>query len=142
MFFLNTKEQNYNWSEISIDWESKQKFMVSLALCKSGQEDCQEFFKYLLKAGIPLSLWNRHSNLEFTEVKRQFSKLITSSSLRNQSQLLQEVRRLRQKAHNQVSDEEAKNSLGYHLGVLCEHPERIPSWYNHSQGGDMLVGSN
>ena len=136
--YLNMKEPEYNWDKISTDWERNQIFAVNLAGYQSGEEKCQEFFKYLLKAGIPISLWNRYSHFEFAAVKKQFSKLITSSSLQHQSRLLQEIHRLRRDAHNEQNEEESKKSLGYHLGVLCEHPQRIPSWYNYPQGGDAL----
>jgi hypothetical protein len=54
------------------------------------------------------------------------------------SKLLQKVLEVRRDAH----DRQEQAALGYHLGFLCEHGDRIPSVLNPYQGGDLLIGSD
>jgi hypothetical protein len=112
--------------------------VVNLAGGLTCSQNQEEFFYSLLRAGIPMSLWNRSPDLDCDRVKEKFSNLLTRDCLKNLGSLFQKIQDLRIDAHDE--ELEAKAFLGYHLGFLCDRPDRIPSClrleYQSLQGTD------
>jgi hypothetical protein len=128
------------WDEFSkaIEWEDSQKLAVN-ATGNLSKNECQEkFFECLLRGGIPVSLWHVCPQLSCIEVRETFCQILNHDSLQDLSKLLQKVLEVRRDAH----DRQEQAALGYHLGFLCEHGDRIPSVLNPYQGGDSLFGSD
>jgi hypothetical protein len=128
------------WDEFSkaIEWEDSQKLAVNATGNLSKNECQQKFFECLLRGGIPLSLWHRCPQLNSLQVREQFQNILKVDVLQDLNKLLQKVLKVRRDAH----DKHQQIALGYHLGFLCEHGDRIPSVLNPYQGGDSLFGSD
>jgi hypothetical protein len=122
---LDSLEACKSWKKLVTEWNRNNKLVVNLAgglTCNHNQE---EFFFSLLRAGVPISLWNRSADLDCDHVKQKFSDLLTRDCLKNLGNLFQKIQDLRIDAHDE--ELEAKAFLGYHLGFLCDRPDRIPS---------------
>jgi hypothetical protein len=120
------------------EWEKSQKLAVTATGTLSKNECQQKFFECLLRGGIPLSLWHRCPQLNSLQVGEQFQNILKVDVLQDLNKLLKKVLEVRRDAH----DKHQQIALGYHLGFLCEHGERIPSVLNPYQGGDLLIGSD
>ena len=134
--YVSCIDRDCNWDEMLDKWEQQQKISVNLtcSLPVDGRE--KNFFLYLLKAGIPLSLWNRCSEFTCEKVEEEFNEMLNFASLANLFQLYKNIHQKRRDAHNKKK--KASQYLGYHLGCLCDHPYRIPSSLNPYNGGDRL----
>ncbi|MFN9515826.1 MAG: hypothetical protein ACK6AZ_08430, partial [Pseudanabaena sp.] len=135
---LDSLEACKNWRKLVTEWNRKDKLVVNLAGGLTCSQNQEEFFYSLLRAGIPMSLWNRSPDLDCDRVKEKFSNLLTRDCLKNLGSLFQKIQDLRIDAHDE--ELEAKAFLGYHLGFLCDRPDRIPSClkleYQSLQGTD------
>lgn len=135
---LDSLEACKNWRKLVTEWNRKDKLVVNLAGGLTCSQNQEEFFYSLLRAGVPMSLWNRSPDLDCDHVKEKFSNLLTRDCLKNLGSLFQKIQDLRIDAHDE--ELEAKAFLGYHLGFLCDRPDRIPSClkleYQSLQGTD------
>ncbi|MCA6621510.1 MAG: hypothetical protein IM542_02755 [Pseudanabaena sp. M165S2SP1A06QC] len=135
---LDSLEACKNWRKLVTDWNRNDKLVVNLAGGLTCYQNQEEFFYSLLRAGVPMSLWNRSPDLDCDHVKEKFSNLLTRDCLKNLGSLFQKIQDLRIDAHDE--ELEAKAFLGYHLGFLCDRPDRIPSClkleYQSLQGTD------
>jgi len=121
---LDLLDDCYNWDKFSTDWHKNKKLAINLAGGLPQDEKQQEFFYSLLRGGVPLSLWNRCPHFDRDDASKTLNNLIALDSLQNLSNLFAKVRDLRVEAHDER--EKAKDYLGYHLGFLCDRPDRIP----------------
>lgn len=137
LLYLDCIDCQCNWDEMLDNWRKKQKISVNVTCSLPVDGTEQTFFLYLLKAGIPLSLWNRSPNFNCEKVKEEFNKILNLSSLRNPIKLYQSIQYKRREAHNKKGN--ASKYLGYHLGFLSDNPHRIPSILDYRKGGDNLV---
>ncbi|MGK7875597.1 MAG: effector-associated domain EAD1-containing protein [Xenococcaceae cyanobacterium] len=117
--------ESCNWDELAMNLEYEEKLgvKISCALPKSEGER-EKLFIAILAGGVPLALWTRCSQLPNFNLADELDKLLTWECLNNLSQLYTSVWKLRRQAH--IKGEEAKNYPGYHLGLLCDNPHRIP----------------
>ena len=126
---LDSIEDGCNWDKLSTDWSRNNKLAVNVAGGLPHQEEMQqEFFLGLLRGGVPFSLWNRCPELACKDdIKEQINSLITLDCFKDLRNLFKKVWDLRIDAHDE-GETAAKDYLGYHLGFLCDHPDRIPSF--------------
>ena len=119
-----------NWEEVAYSWDTDEKLGIKLLCClPSAKNDLREnFFKAVLDGGILVALWSRCDELPHVNLKDALNNILSCSCLKNLNQLYKSVARLRQEAHTKKNN--APNYLGYHLGVLCDEPRRIPSYLN------------
>ena len=122
---LDSLEACKNWRKLVTDWNKKDKLVVNLAGGLTCNQNQEEFFYSLLRAGVPMSLWNRSADLDCDHVKQKFSDLLTRECLNNLGSLFKNIQDLRIDAHDEAL--EPKAFLGYHLGFLSDRPDRIPS---------------
>ncbi len=116
---------NCNWEKLVNNLEFQQRVGLKLTCClPESDEKKKELFIAILKGGVPLVLWTRSNKIAKVEVERQFDRLLTFTSLQDLNTLFKLVRQLRAKAH--AEGEKAKDYLGYHLGFLCDDPNRLP----------------
>jgi hypothetical protein len=111
-------------SELSTGWDKNENLSVNLTGGLTQTEDKKKFFEEILISGVPFSLWNRCSHLDCNDVKQVFNSLMTLDSLQDLSNLFEKVLCLRREAHRK--GEKAPDYLGYHLGFLCDRPDRVP----------------
>ena len=117
-----------NWRELLLAWEEKKKISVNITCCLQEDENSEKFFQYLLRGGIPICLWNRGSNLISNEVEKEFKQIMTINARGTLNDIHKAVHSLRKHAH--VKGNQANKYIGYHLGFLLDHPDRIPSCIN------------
>lgn len=124
---LDSIEEACNWDKLSTDWSRNNKLAVNVAGgLPHREEKQQEFFLSLLRGGVPFSLWNRCPELACKDdIKEQIISLITLDCLSDLRNLFQKVWDLRIDAHDE-GETTAKDYLGYHLGFLCDRPDRVP----------------
>ena len=129
--YLSCIEKQCNWEKLLLNWNRKEMASVNLT-CKLPQDDRKNnFFLYLLKGAVPISLWNRNSDLSCKDIEKKFNKIINLDSFKEINKLYQAVHKLREDAHVE-GEERASEFIGYHLGFLCDHPNRIPATFNNS----------
>ncbi|MEL7409139.1 MAG: hypothetical protein AAFN00_19695, partial [Cyanobacteria bacterium J06558_2] len=89
----NCINQDQNWDALREEWDKANIVSVNLtcSLPNDGRE--QNFFLYLLIAGIPLSLWNRSSELIYTEVETEFLLILNWAILNNPIELHKKIRK-------------------------------------------------
>ena len=87
-----------------------------------SNEEKKELFIAIIRGGVPIALWTRCNN--FPDIEEGFDKLLTVNSLPDLSDLYESVWDLRKTAHAQL--DKSQNYLGYHLGILCDNPNRVP----------------
>ncbi|MFN6499160.1 MAG: hypothetical protein RMX65_019470 [Nostoc sp. DedQUE01] len=125
-FSSNFSWQTCNLKEFENDWDSKKSLGIKVTCDLPIDKEAKiKFFIALIRSGVPMSLWTRCSTIpylqtEFDEIFLNETKIITDLS-----NLCESIWNLRKKAHAK-QDEEKQNYLGYHLGFLCDNPDRIP----------------
>ena len=134
---VNCINQDLNWDNLCEEWNSNNIVSVNLTctLPSDGRE--QNFFRYLLIAGIPLSLWNRSSDLIYTDVEEEFRLILNWAKLNNPIELHQSIYTQRNDAH--LQGDNAVEYLGYHLGFLLDNPDLVPTVFDVENGGEPLL---
>lgn len=85
----------------------------------------RELFIAIIRAGLPIFLWTRCCS--HPDIESEFNQFFTSNSepVSDVNNLVEYVWNIRKEAHAK-KDNEKNNYLGYHLGFLCDNPDRIP----------------
>ena len=117
---------NCNFKGLANNWQNDDKNISGVNIICGLPENYKlkrQLFTSIIRAGIPICLWTRDNNLP--NIENQFNEIFTCKleSLDNLDTLLKSVLRIRKKAHAQTNKEKY---LGYHLGFLCDNPDRIP----------------
>ncbi|MDZ8078681.1 MAG: hypothetical protein RMX35_06190 [Nostoc sp. DcaGUA01] len=118
--------ENCNLKEFENDWDSKKSLGIKVTCdLPIDKEAKTKFFIALIRSGVPISLWTRSTAIpnldtEFNEIFVDQTEIIADLS-----NICESIWKLRRKAHAK-KDEEKQNYLGYHLGFLCDNPDRIP----------------
>ncbi|NJN07460.1 MAG: hypothetical protein HC815_05525 [Richelia sp. RM1_1_1] len=123
-------------------WEDK--LALNITGCFSEIENHEIIFNCLLRAGIPISLWHNCPSLTCDEIRQKLEDILNLNSLIKTHILLKSIWRTRQKAHDEFNCQnqqvEAINYFGYSLGLLYDHPYRVPTKFNYAQGSDAFIG--
>ena len=117
------------WKKLLLDWNRNQKISINLTcslLPKDGSK-LDAFLENIIDGGIPLVLWNRNPNFSFDYVKVKFSNLVNKNYLKKLNNFYKKIHEVRQDAY---IAEIPEKEIGYHLGVLFDHPYRIPCSIN------------
>mgnify|MGYP001791686962 CR=1 FL=1 len=85
-------------------------------------------FHTIVRGGIPIALWLKSSNIANVNINKEFDEILKISNLKNLQDLFISIKKIRREAYKQGNN--AKNYLGYHLGFLCDNPDRIPSCFS------------
>ncbi|QDL10984.1 hypothetical protein DP113_26415 [Brasilonema octagenarum UFV-E1] len=112
-----------NWDEIQAELEIKEKLGVKMTCCFPESDlDKEELFIAVLRGGVPIALWTRTAHIP--NIEKEFDELLNIECFQGDfSDLIESVWKLRKKAHARRDKE---NYLGYHLGFLCDNPNRVP----------------
>ena len=115
---VTTYEQNGD--ELTNQWEVDEIVGLKIMGCWSNEESVQEeLFNCIVKSGIPFALWIRCNDL--ADCQKELNKLLTLKNVNNWRDLFKQVLKCRQQAYKKPE------KLGYHLGILADDPQRIPS---------------
>ena len=110
-----------NYLEISENLRKKIGIKLTSPL---NNQDTSYFWNAVFKGGIPLVFWTRyhaHKNINLDNI----DEYLTVENLRDNCQkLIDNIRTERQEAYWGENPDEDK--LGYHLGFLCDNPNRLP----------------
>lgn len=93
-----------------------------LGCWQDAQEIHDKLFYSLVQSGIPLVIWVRYNHLP--DCEEQLDKLLNDANLNNCHNLFNKVYEIRQESYY-----EEKEKLGCHLGILADHPQRIPAFF-------------
>ena len=109
-----------NLDELAHQWKVENIIGLKIIGCWSDEEDVQEdLFYSIVRSGIPFALWIRCNDL--SNCQKKLNNLLTLEVLKNWHDLFEKVWECRQKAYKKPEN------LGYHLGILSDDPQRIPS---------------
>ncbi|MBP5975438.1 hypothetical protein HW132_22570 [Brasilonema sp. CT11] len=109
---------NSDWEGLRYRLEKNIGLLCSLPLT---DEECKKLFSAIIQSGIPIAMWTRTNNITNICVEDEIKKKYSVSSLKDFRILFELLRDERKKAY--AKNNECKNYLGYHLGVLCEDPK-------------------
>lgn len=106
--------------ELAHQWRVEKVIGLKIIGCWSDVKEVQEeLFYSLVRSGIPLALWSRCNDLQ--NCQQHFNNLLTSEPLKTWHDLFEKIWDCRQKAYKKPE------KIGYHLGILSDDPQRIPS---------------
>ena len=106
--------------ELAHQWRVEKVIGLKIIGCWSEVKEVQEeLFYSLVRSGIPFALWSRCNDLQ--NCQQDLNNLLTSEPLKTWHDLFEKVWECRQKAYKKPEN------LGYHLGILSDDPQRIPS---------------
>jgi hypothetical protein len=88
--------------------------------------------KQVLREGLPLFIWITSIDIKQEQLREEFDSLLVVNDLHH---ILENIKNKRFEAYE--NKEKVKDSLGYHLGFLCDNPYRLPSSYDII--GDSVV---
>lgn len=125
---LDRLDELRRWRTLANEWHKNEKIGVKLLCCLPIKDsDLKEsFFKTILRGGVVFALWSRQDNLSEGNLSDLINSIVSWECVQNLNLLCQNVLEKRGDAHQ---EENAHQYLGYHLGILCENPERIPSYW-------------
>jgi hypothetical protein len=112
------------WRRLALSWEQKEKLGIKLLCCLPPpvHETRENFFKAVNKGGLLLALWSRGGDFK---LQRAFNDILSRPWIENFINLYQAILEIRKQAHAEETN--APQFLGYHLGILCDEPHRIPT---------------
>jgi hypothetical protein len=126
-----------NWEALANNLRNNQSVGIKIT-CNLPQDDAakKKLFIALIRGGVPICLWTRCSTL--TNLEKEFKEIFSGElkSLAELNDLFASVWKIRQRAHEK-QEEDKQNYLGYHLGFLCDNPDRIP--FNLMEQNQLLV---
>ncbi len=117
--------------------------LINLSLGKLGvklavglptiQEKRNEMLKALVKSSIPIALWVHETDTQVNccQILQEFDNLLIAKNLKRFCELAKEIR--------------SKRVIGnpiYHLGMLCDCPERMPTLSNQSNVSRARIPGN
>ncbi len=112
-----------NYRKIGTSLKKKKCVKLTSPLSPLPQTEQENFWRGVLIGGTPLVFWihtDKQINLNDTDA------YLTKEYLNNNFQnFIDEMCNIRQDAYDDEDNKE--NKLGYHLGFLCDHPNRIPT---------------
>jgi hypothetical protein len=112
---------NCNWIGIENQLNNGNKLCLKMT-CGFNDVNKQKIFETILRGGVPIALWTRNAHIH--NLDKEFDELLNIECFQAEfSYLIESVWKLRQKAHAETDKE---NYLGYHLGFLCDNPNRVP----------------
>lgn len=114
------KTNKLNWTQIENNLEDK----IGIKLTKniSETQSQQKIIKTILNDGTPFAFWLRCSHSPNIKLE-QIDCYLTSESLKNDlHKLIKNVYEMRREAYRSTNP---KKDLGYHLGFLCDIPDKI-----------------
>jgi hypothetical protein len=118
----------YNYQsldELANQWKLDKIIGLKIIGCWCDAENVQEeLFDSIVRSGIPLVLWIRRNDLP--NCQQDLNDLLKEKEeegevLQNWQDLFNKVWKCRKQAYKKP------DKLGYHLGILSDDPQRIPS---------------
>lgn len=118
--------ENQSWADYEINPDSKIGLKMSCPP-PSMAADQVKLFKAIIRGSFPLVLWTRCPQLsEMEHWEAVLDQFTTWELLTNLGALLDTIKSERRRAFG-TGRENAKQCLGYHLSVMCDNPNRLPS---------------
>ncbi len=112
-----------NWKKLADDLKKKIGLKLNSPL-SNDSKDQDIFFKTILGGGVPIAFWTRYETPPCLKLEEQIDCYLTVDCLNNNLQkLIEGIWQIRKDAYVQ---ENPQDYLGYHLGFLCDNPNRIP----------------
>jgi hypothetical protein len=120
------KLENQSWGDYEINPDSK--IGLKMSCPPPGlATDQAKLFKAIIRGSFPLVLWTRCPQLsEMENWETVLDQFTTWDLLTNLGALLDTIQRERRRAFG-AGRENAGQCLGYHLSVMCDNPNRLPS---------------
>jgi Effector-associated domain 1/vWA-MoxR associated protein C-terminal domain/vWA-MoxR associated protein middle region (VMAP-M) 1 len=111
-----------NYQKISNSLKNKIGLKLTAPLSENSREQ-EIFWRTILGGGVPIAFWTRCETPEHLSLE-EIDCHLTIESLKNDLQkLIEKTCDIRRDAY---VEESPSKYLGYHLGVLCDNPNRIP----------------
>jgi hypothetical protein len=135
--FKLTEQEIYNkfkWIYCKEDCKLKSKsdILGMNVLFYSEKDIINLLQKEIIGKGLLLFIWIRSVYVEQEQLRKEFDNLLTVNNL---NELLEKIKNERCNAFEAI--EQKQDSLGYHLGFLCDNPYRLPSGYS-TIGNDVI----
>ena len=111
-----------NYKKIGIDLRRKKAIGAKINSPLTEKEK-EYFWKAIFMGGTPVVFWTRHQNDENINLDAIDCHLTIDCLSNNYEALIEKVYKIRQDACIENNPED----LGYHLGFLCDNPNRIPT---------------
>lgn len=122
---LLSRVEDCSWDELATNLELDERLGLKITGgLPANDREREDLFIAILRGGVPLVLWTRCSDLPKLNLEAEFDKLLVSQFSSDLSHVVESVWKLRKKAH--AKGKEAKDYLGYHLGLLYDNPDRVP----------------
>lgn len=134
-FFYNlTQIDNLDYGTIEGEFEDKLGMKITCYLPNNlNKQDIGDIYFYtIVRGGIPIAIWLRSNNIANVNINHELDKILEQSHLKDLQTLFKNIQEIRKEAHSKENN--AKNYLGYHLGFLCDNPDRIPSCFPEEAG--------
>ena len=104
----------------------------------TDSEQKEILFKSICETGIPLCLWIKdQKHLEPQCIANQLNCLIKNECLQDINELYKKIFEMRKK---DLADLNCEKCLGYHLRVLCDNTDRLPTSFlkDHPLGFELI----
>ncbi|MEC4819856.1 MAG: hypothetical protein SAK29_42295, partial [Scytonema sp. PMC 1069.18] len=111
-----------NWNKLAEDLKKKIGLKLTSPLSKQSKEQ-ENFFTTLLRGGVPIAFWTRYQTPSHLTIERINCYLTVECLNNNLKKLVEQMCEIRKQAY--IADK-PKECLGYHLGFLCDNPNRMP----------------
>jgi hypothetical protein len=120
------KIENQSWADYEINPDSK--IGLKMSCPPPGlAADQVKLFKAIIRGSFPLVLWTRCPQLsEMENWETVLDRFITWDLLNNLGTMLDTIKSERRQAFGEGRNN-ASQFLGYHLSVMCDNPNRLPS---------------
>jgi len=120
------KIENQSWADYEINPGSK--IGLKMSCPPPGlATDQVKLFKAIIRGSFPLVLWTRCPQLsEMENWETVLDRFITWDLLNNLGAMLDTIKSERRQAFGEGRNN-ASQFLGYHLSVMCDNPNRLPS---------------
>lgn len=158
-YLINGTNENYleqkcryekidrDWDDLFNEWEKNDYFSINLINGLPRNDEKEAYFDRFQLSGFPISLWSRSPEVRYYDdrkldcnVQEEFKKILKIECYKSLSKVFERIHQLRQNPPN--DENEAKNYLGYHLGVICDRSDLIPSNLRKRLNQEGLQGSN
>lgn len=116
-------EQDLSEYELADQWVANNIIGLKIMGCwQEDQKKQDQLFWCVVKSGIPFVLWVRRNDLP--NCHEQLNKWFNSHKCNTWQDLFDKVQQCRKKSSYRKQEE-----LGCHLGILADHPGRIPAFF-------------
>ena len=127
---ISKQGEECNWEESLLTWDREKILLLILNSNLISEGESETLFEYVLISGIPIFIWNKKSDFRYKSqnFEVEVRNIINHDSLLDISSLYQRIKYFRE---NSFVKDKPEKCIGYHLGFLLDHPDRIPSSINN-----------